>query len=60
MKGNILYLGGPLTFMPMLRRCFDEVLGVTGTCPENSLYYVSLGAAYAAKERCDLRRLSKR
>ena len=36
-KGNILYLGGPLTFMPMLRRCFDEVLGVTGTCPENSL-----------------------
>ena len=52
--GNILYLGGPLTFMPMLRRCFDEVLGVTGTCPENSLYYVSLGAAYAAKERCDL------
>ena len=53
-EGNILYLGGPLTFMPMLRRCFDEVLGVTGTCPENSLYYVSLGAAYAAKERCDL------
>ena len=53
-KGNILYLGGPLTFMPMLRRCFDEVLGVTGTCPENSLYYVSLGAAYAAKERCAL------
>lgn len=53
-KGNILYLGGPLTFMPMLRRCFDKVLGVTGTCPENSLYYVSLGAAYAAKERCDL------
>ena len=53
-KGNILYLGGPLTFMPMLCRCFDEVLGVTGTCPENSLYYVSLGAAYAAKERCDL------
>lgn len=53
-KGNILYLGGPLTFMPMLRRCFDKVLGVTGTCPENSLYYVSLGAAYAAKERCNL------
>lgn len=53
-KGNILYLGGPLTFMPMLRRCFDKVLGVTGTCPANSLYYVSLGAAYAAKERCNL------
>ncbi len=54
MKGNILYLGGPLTFMPMLRKCFDEVLHVQGTCPEHSLYYVSLGAAYAAKEPCDL------
>ena len=53
-KGNILYLGGPLTFMPMLRACFDEVLGVQGVCPENSLYYVALGAAYAAKEMCDL------
>ena len=54
MKGKILYLGGPLTFMPMLRKCFDEVLGVKGICPENSLYYVSLGAAYSAKQVCDL------
>ena len=54
MKGNLLYLGGPLTFMPMLRKCFDEVLNVQGLCPENSLYYVSLGAAYSAKQGCDL------
>ena len=35
----------------MLRKSFDEALGVTGTCPENSLLYVALGAAlYADKE----------
>ena len=34
----------------MLRKSFDEALGVTGTCPENSLLYVALGAAlYADK-----------
>ena len=50
-KGNILYLGGPLTFSSVLRQSFDEALGVTGTCPENSLLYVALGAAlYADKE----------
>ena len=49
-KGNILYLGGPLTFSTVLRKSFDEALGVTGTCPENSLLYVALGAAlYADK-----------
>ena len=50
-RGNILYLGGPLTFSSVLRKSFDEALGVTGTCPENSLLYVALGAAlYADKE----------
>ena len=50
-QGNILYLGGPLTFSSVLRKSFDEALGVTGTCPENSLLYVALGAAlYADKE----------
>ena len=44
-KGNVVYLGGPLTFIPTLRRKFDEALGTTGTCPENSLYYVALGTA---------------
>ena len=62
MRGNLLYLGGPLTFMPMLRRCFDEVLHLKGLCPENSLYYVSLGAAFCASQDCRLpetiRRLS--
>ncbi len=44
-SGNVLYLGGPLTFLSELRRSFDESLGITGICPENSLYYVAAGAA---------------
>lgn len=54
MRGNILYLGGPLTFMPELRKSFDQMLGVKGVCPEHSLYYVSMGAAYCASEELDL------
>lgn len=50
-KGNILYLGGPLTFSKTLRQCFDETLHVTGTCPENSLYYVAMGAAMYSDEK---------
>ena len=45
--GRVLYLGGPLTFFDQLRRAFDDVLKVSGVCPENSLYYVALGAACA-------------
>ncbi|MBP3524480.1 MAG: 2-hydroxyglutaryl-CoA dehydratase, partial [Clostridia bacterium] len=48
--GNVVYLGGPLTFMSELRACFDEALGLTGLCPENSLYFVALGAAHQAME----------
>ena len=44
--GNIVYLGGPLTFSTVLRASFDEALGVKGLCPENSLLYVALGAAF--------------
>ncbi len=44
-KGNILYLGGPLTFLSELRASFDESLETKGVCPQNSLYYVALGAA---------------
>ena len=44
-EGNVLYLGGPLTFLSELRACFDEVLHLKGVCPENSLYYVAFGAA---------------
>lgn len=47
-KGNIIYLGGPLTFLSELRNSFDESLNLKGLCPENSLYYVSLGAALSS------------
>lgn len=49
--GQVLYLGGPLTFLPQLRASFDEVLGVDGLCPADSLYYVALGAAFAGVGR---------
>jgi len=52
-EGKVVYLGGPLTFMPQLRKAFDETLKLKGICPENSLYYVALGAAYCAKENTD-------
>ena len=53
-KGKIIYLGGPLTFMSNLRAAFDESLHTKGICPEHSLYYVALGAAYCASTETDL------
>ena len=49
-EGNVVYLGGPLTFLSELRACFDETLGLKGLCPEQSLYFVALGAAHQASE----------
>lgn len=48
--GRVLYLGGPLTFLSELRKSFDEILGVKGVCPEDSLYFVAMGAALAPGE----------
>ncbi len=59
-KGNVLYLGGPLTFSSVLRQSFDKTLGLTGTCPENSLLYVALGAAFYADRESDLAEVVKR
>lgn len=49
-KGNVVYLGGPLTFIDELRKSFDNTLKTKGICPENSLYYVALGAALSAEK----------
>lgn len=46
-NGQVVYLGGPLTFFSQLRESFNYILDIKGICPENSLYYVALGAAYA-------------
>ena len=58
-KGNVLYLGGPLTFSDVLRQSFDDSLGVTGICPENSLYYVALGAAFYSDKAFDPSRVAE-
>ncbi len=54
-SGNVMYLGGPLTFMSELRACFDKVLKVNGVLPENSLYFVAIGAALLAKKDKNVR-----
>lgn len=55
--GHVAYLGGPLHFFSELRTRFDESLHLTGTCPEDALYYVSLGAAFSATEPVDFDQL---
>ena len=52
--GKVLYLGGPLTFLSELRHAFDIALKTTGICPENSLYFVALGAAFSSVESIDI------
>ncbi len=52
-KGNVAFLGGPLTFSDQLRDSFIENLGLDPKCvilPENSEVYVAIGTALLAKE----------
>ena len=58
--GQVLYLGGPLTVSRCLRESFDHTLGVRGICPENSLLFVALGAAYYADQEFDLTAVADR
>lgn len=60
LKGNIVYLGGPLTFLSELRNAFDKVLKVKGNCPDNALYFVALGTALMANECNSFSELYKR
>lgn len=53
-KGNVVYLGGPLTFMSELRKAFDDVLKLKGQCPDNSLYFVAIGTAYCATTKINI------
>ena len=59
-EGNVLYLGGPLTFMSCLRNSFDKHLNIKGVCPENSLYYVAMGAALSAEHNINLTTLPEK
>lgn len=47
-KGNIVFLGGPLHFLPQLRRQFEETLrdnAESFTIPDNAQIFVALGAS---------------
>lgn len=59
-NGNILYLGGPLTFSKALRNSFDDTLGIKGMCPDNSLYYVAIGAALYCDQKMEIRSILDR
>lgn len=51
-RGNVAFLGGPLYFLSELRKRFIETLNLKDEniiFPENSQYYVALGAALASK-----------
>lgn len=50
-EGNVAFLGGPLAFIPQLRRRFIETLKLTGEqvrFPENAEYFVAIGCAAEA------------
>ena len=53
-QGNVVYLGGPLTFFSQLRDCFDCALNLRGIHPENALYSVAFGAAVQSDTVADL------
>ncbi len=47
-KGNIVFLGGPLHFLPQLRRQFEKTLAKsakTFSTPDNAQLYIATGAA---------------
>ncbi len=53
-KGNVAFLGGPLTYMSQLRKRFIETLELKPEeviFPENSKYFVAIGAAFMA-DKC--------
>ncbi|MFI3329610.1 MAG: acyl-CoA dehydratase activase, partial [bacterium] len=59
-EGNVVYLGGPLTFFGELRNQFDLALNLKGFLPEDSLYYVSFGTAIAKEDKTfDVNELKK-
>ncbi len=52
-RGNVAFLGGPLYFLPQLRRRFIETLHLSEDqiiFPENSQLFVATGAALASKQ----------
>lgn len=52
--GNVLYLGGPLTFCTYLKHAFDTSLQINGFCPDNSLLFVAFGTAFSTEKTFNL------
>ncbi len=53
-KGRVGFLGGPLYFLPQLRRRFQETLHLEQfdmEIPENAQVYVAIGAALSTREQ---------
>ena len=53
-KGKVGFLGGPLHFLPQLRRRFQETLNLQESdmvIPENAQIYVAIGAALSAEKQ---------
>lgn len=51
-RGNVVFLGGPLHFLPQLRAAFERTLAGGATSfhtPDNAQLYVALGAALDAQ-----------
>ena len=47
-RGHVMFLGGPLHFLPQLRATFERTLADqvdSFTCPDNAQLYVAIGAA---------------
>jgi predicted CoA-substrate-specific enzyme activase len=64
-KGNVAFLGGPLSFLSELRQRFIKTLELTPDqviFPEDSEYFVALGAAFLSekKEYIELKEILKR
>ncbi len=65
-KGNIVFLGGPLHFLPELRKRFEETLkskAKSFTSPDNAQLFIAMGAAFSSvheKEEYNLSQLSEK
>ncbi len=63
-RGHVVFLGGPLHFLPQLRERFEKTLTAPGmrfTTPENAQLFVAMGAArLASGEEVSLDALSDR
>jgi len=57
-RGNIVFLGGPLHFLPELRKAYERALAgqvASFTTPHNAQLYVALGAAMLARAAAEKR-----